>query len=373
MLSSLLGIRLILWMGATVPRPAPPEMLQALSSVEVRNDSQSQSGDGFELTFSLSKDKMGEYNLLCSGSLEPFNRVIIGVLLGVTPEVLIDGIITRHQVNPSNDPGKSTLVVSGTDISVMLDLEEKSDGHANQPDFLIATKILASYGIYGIVPEVTPTTDVPIMVQRVPRQGETDFRFLQRMARRNGFVFYIEPLTFGVNTAHFGPENRLSIPQPALSIGLGEFTNVKTLSFSNDAMAPVGSEGSIVEPMTRTSLPMPRLPTLRVPPLARNPVSARRRVIQRQMANRNPTQAAVTSAASSTNSPEPVEGQGELDTVRYGHALRARKLVGVRGAGLSYDGYYYVKSVVHRIQKGEYTQSFVLSREGTGALLPVVR
>ena len=28
------------------------------------------------------------------------------------------------------------------------------------------------------------------------------------MAERNGFVFYIEPLTFGVNTAYWGPENR---------------------------------------------------------------------------------------------------------------------------------------------------------------------
>ncbi len=373
MLSGLLGIRLILWMGATVPRPAPPEMLQALESVEVRNDSQSRSGDGFELNFTLSKDKMGEYNLLDSGSLKAFNRVIIGVLFGVTPEVLIDGIITRHQITPSSDPGKSTLTVSGADISVMLDLEEKSDGHANQPDFLIATKILADYCTYGIVPDITPTTDMPIMLQRVPRQSETDYRFLQRMATRNGFVFYIEPLTFGTNIAHFGPENRLSIPQPALSIGLGEFTNVKTLSFSNDAMAPVDSEGSIVEPITRTSLPMPQMPTLRVPPLARNPVSPRRKTISRQMANRNPAEAAVASVASITNPPEPVEGRGELDAVRYGQVLRARRLVGVRGSGLSYDGFYYVKSVVHRIRKGEYTQSFTLSREGTGALLPVVR
>ncbi len=371
MLSSLLGIRLILWLGATVPRPASPEMLRALTGVEVMNDSQS--GDGFELTFTLAKDMLGEYNLLNGGSLEPFNRVIIGIVLGVIPEVLIDGIITRHQINPSNDPGKSTLTVSGADISVMLELEERNERYVNLPDFLIATRILASYARYGIIPDVTPTTEVPIMVQRIPRQWETDSRFLQRMARRNGFVFYIEPLTFGASKAHFGPENRLSVPQPALSVGLGEFTNVKTLSFNNDAMAPVDSEGSFVEPMTRMSLPLPHLPTLRVPPLARSPVNARRRTIQRQMANRNPAQAAVASVASSTNSPEPVEGQGELETVKYGHVLRARRLVGVRGSGISYDGFYYVRSVTHRIRKGEYTQSFTLSREGTGALLPVVR
>jgi hypothetical protein len=371
MFSSLLGIRLILWMGATVPCPAPLEVLSALNSVQVINDSQN--GDGFEIKFNLTKDKMGEYSLISHGSLEPFNRVIIGVLLGVTPEVLIDGIITRHQLIPSNEPGKSILTVSGADISIMMDLEEVNKSHENQPDFVIATKILADYAEYGIVPQTTPTTDVPIMLQRIPRQFETDFRFLQRMARRNGFVFYIEPITFGANKAYWGPENRLSIPQPALSINLGEFSNINSLSFSNDSMAPVDSEGCFVEPITRMSLPAPRLPSLRVPPLSRNPASARRKIIQRQMANMNPSQAAAASVSAATNSPEPVEGQGELDTVRYGHVLRARGLAGVRGAGLTYDGYYYVKSVTHKIGKGEYTQSFTLSRDGTGALLPVVR
>ncbi|OPY54271.1 MAG: hypothetical protein A4E49_01090 [Methanosaeta sp. PtaU1.Bin112] len=371
MLSSLLGIRLVLWMGATVPRPAPLEVLSALASVEVNNDSQH--GDGFEIKFNLTKDKLGEYNLLSSGSLEPFNRVIIGVVLGVTPEVLIDGIITRHQLLPSNEPGKSILSVSGADVSIMMNLEEVNKSHENQPDFVIAAKILASYAEYGILPQITPTTDVPIMLQRIPRQCETDYDFLQRMAKRNGYVFYIEPVTFGVNKGYWGPENRLSIPQPALSINLGEFSNINSLSFSNDSMAPAESVGSFVEPITKMSLPSPRLPSLRVPPLSRNPANARRRTIQRQMANMNPSQAASASVSASTNSPEPVEGQGELDTVKYGHVLRARGVAGVRGAGLSYNGYYYVKSVKHKIEKGEYKQFFTLSRDGTGALLPVVR
>ena len=41
-------------------------------------------------------------------------------------------------------------------------------------------------------------------------------------------------------------------------------------------------------------------------------------------------------------------------------------------SGTSYDGFYYVRRVTHTIRHGTYTQSFTLSREGTGALLPVV-
>ena len=63
---------------------------------------------------------------------------------------------------------------------------------------------------------------------------------------------------------------------------------------------------------------------------------------------------------------------GEVDTARYGAILFPRQLVGLRGVGLSYDGLYYVKSVSHAIKRGEYKQSFELSREGTISTTPVV-
>ena len=131
----------------------------------------------------------------------------------------------------------------------------------------------------------------------MPRQHETDLRFIQRMARRNGYVFYIEPLTLGATTAYFGPENRLGLPQPALSIDMGTATNVKSLSFTNDALAPVGAKGSFVEPITKTSIPIPPLPSLRVPPLAASPAAARRTTLMRQTASQNPGQAATTALA----------------------------------------------------------------------------
>ena len=43
--------------------------------------------------------------------------------------------------------------------------------------------------------------------------------------------------------------------------------------------------------------------------------------------------------------------------LRYGRVLQARRLVGVRGAGMAFDGLYYVQSVTHTIKRGEYKQS----------------
>lgn len=370
MLTSLIGIRLILLAGKTVPLPASYDTMAALSSVEVTNDAEQ--GDGFQITFTLSKNNPTDYNLLQSGALEPFNRVIIGVLLGALPEVLIDGIITHHQLAPSNEPGGSTLTITGKDVSVMLDLEEKNESYPNQPDFLIVTQLIARYAQYGLVPQPAPTTDVPIMLQRIPRQNETDLKFIKRMAERNGFVFYIEPLTFGVNTAYWGPENRLSLPQSALTMNMGHATNVKRLDFSQDALAPTTTAGTFVEPITKTSIPIPSLPSLRIPPLVPSPTEARRKLLMRNTANQNPLQAATTALAASTRSPDSVRGQGEIDSVRYGHVLRARKLVGVRGVGFTYDGLYYVRRVTHSISRGQYSQKFTITREGTGSLLPVL-
>ena len=68
-----------------------------------------------------------------------------------------------------------------------------------------------------------------------------------------------------------------------------------------------------------------------------------------------------------------VTATGELDALRYGDVLQARGVVGVRGAGSTYDGNYYVKRVTHVLGDGEYRQRFTLTREGVGALTPLVR
>jgi hypothetical protein len=69
---------------------------------------------------------------------------------------------------------------------------------------------------------------------------------------------------------------------------------------------------------------------------------------------------------------EAVTGQGTLNVLRYGRILKARGLVGVRGAGLAFDGLHYVKSVTHQIKRGEYKQSFSLSRNGLISTVPRV-
>jgi hypothetical protein len=364
------GIRLQLLIGPTVPVPAPYAVMDALLELEVRNDARQR--DVLQMTFSLGKESLLDFGLLRDGLLDPPNRVIIAVIIGVLPQVLIDGVITDHQVVPSYEPGQSRLIVTGEDISRQLDLEEKSTTHPNQPDSAIVTNIIASYASYGLTPVVTATTDVPIEVDRVPSQQGTDLAYIQRLAERNSFVFYIEPTNVpGVNTAYWGAENRLGLPQPALTINMGSETNVDQPSFNYNALGPVKPQVTIWEPLTGQAISIP-VPDLLQPSLASRPTAALRTTIRRDTANLNPIQAALRALVSASQGADAVTVNGQVDAVRYGHALRARRLVGVRGAGQTYSGNYYVQRVTHRIRRGEYKQSFVLTREGRGASSPTV-
>jgi hypothetical protein len=366
-LENVLGVRLLLWSGDPIPTPSP-SLLPALRSVEVTNDADST--DGFQLTFALTKDDFGGYDVL--DALAPGTRVWLGAVIGVVPEPLIDGVVERHDLTPSGQPGASTLTVTGTTVSSLMGLEEKDQPHPNQPDFVIVAATLMNYPLLGFVPQLTPSNDVPIEIERTPQQRETDLALIRRLAEANGFVFYTEPVTFGVNLAYWGPVVRTGLPQQRLTLGLGSHRNVEHLSFGYDSLAPEGASGSFVEPITKTRIPIPALPALRLPPLSASPAPARRTTLLRSTGNAGPVEAALASVAAATAAPEAVSGEGSLDTGRYGGVLRARRLVGVRGAGRDYDGYYYVKRVTHSITRSSYRQSFSLSREGTGSLTPVV-
>ena len=57
---------------------------------------------------------------------------------------------------------------------------------------------------------------------------------------------------------------------------------------------------------------------------------------------------------------------------QHGIGMQEKQLVGVRGAGIAYDGLYYVDSVTHNLKRGEFKQSFQLTRNGLVSITPRV-
>ena len=377
----LLGIHLALLVGPTVAVPAPAPLAEALQGVEVTHSDEERSG--FQITFQTGRGgpiALPDYPLMGNPLLKTFNRVVIAVAFGAVPRVLVDGIITHKELSPGNEPGTSTLTVTGEDLSLVLDREERSAEHPAQDETIIANKIILGYAQYGLVPMVIPplAVDPPIPVERTPVQQGTDLDYLVEMARRHAYVFYIMPGPVPMtNTAYWGPPVRAGLPQRALSVDLGSATNVSSINFRHNAVSPTLVSGRVQDRTTNTSVPVQTFASSRVP-LSLRPtwLTERSNVRRRQFrqGGLNVSQAfARAQAEADASVDDTVVAEGELDALRYGGPLQPRGLVGLRGAGFSYDGLWYVKRVTHNIRKEEYRQSFTLSRDGEGSTTPVVR
>ncbi len=366
-----LGTRLQLFVGNLVPLPASYAVVDAMRSIDIRTSDAGQ--DGFQITFAIGRDTPLGSNLLTLGTFEPLTRVVVLVIHQGMPHVLIDGVVTDHQVVPSNRPGESQLHVTGVDIGLRLDLEQKNRVWKNRADFMIVNEILLEYLQYGIVPNVTPTADFPIETQRVPSQQGTDLQYIRELARRNGFSFYFEPTPVpGVVTAYWGPEKRLGLPQRALSMNMGPFTNVdQPIHFRYDALRGTAPQVTITDPILGLRIPIP-LPNITTVPLAARPSPALRKTLPRDTAGESTSQAISRGLSELASGANAVEATGQVELARYGAILKARALVGVRGAGFDYDGTWYTRSVDYHIERGKFTQSFTLTREGRGAFPPVV-
>jgi hypothetical protein len=375
---SLLGTHLTLLLGPTVPVPAPPGFLEDFERAEITHRDEGRSG--FQVTFRVGRTSADllDYALLASPLLRPMNRLVLVITFNCIPQVLMDGIITDQQFAPGSRAGESTLTVTGEDVSVMMDLEEKSAEHPAQPEAVIALKIIASYAQYGLIPMVIPppSIDIPLPTERVPVQQGTDLEYLREMAGRFGYVFYITPgpapLT---NTAYWGPPVRMGVPQKAISINMGPNSNADIPSFRYDSLATTFVAGQVQDRMLNQTLPVrtfasTRLPLVSQPAWATQPHTRTRQFRQSGL---NTVQAYTRAQAEiDASTDRVVEVTGELDAARYEALLRPRGLVGLRGAGYSYDGFYYVKSVTHNVRKGEYKQNFTLTREGLGSISPAV-
>ena len=369
------GIKLSLRVGP-VPIPAPSALVEALSSVSV----QAGSGDtqsGFEMTFDLpARSPLRTLFLLTGGGSLPLMRVVLVVQIGGRAESIIDGVTTNVETQPG-EGGVGKLVVKGKDLSALMDIIEIPGlPFPAMPPAVRVLVILAKYAAFGVIPLVIPSIveDVPIPVERIPQQRGSDYAYVSELARQCGYVFYLEPGPApATSKAYWGPEIRVGEPQPALSVNMDALSNVDELSFNFDKEKKTMPIVYFQELLSKApiGLPIPDISPLN-PPLGLVPPLPPQIVNLDDTAQKGPLGALMAGLAYAGQHSDSVFGQGRLDVARYGRLLKSRRLVGVRGAGLPFDGLYYVKSVSHDIKRGEYKQSFTLARNALISTVPTV-
>jgi len=196
------------------------------------------------------------------------------------------------------------------------------------------------------------------------------------VADRCGYIFYVDPGPLpGQSIAYFGPNIRIPVPQPALNINMDAETNVESMSFSLDGLAKEVLIVTIMDPITgKIPIPIP-IPNINLlqPPLGLRPTPPAKICFSDDLTKEKvPGLLNRVLGRLIKGSNNAITVSGSLNVLRYGHVLRSRMLVGVRGAGIAYDGLYYVDSVTHDLKRGEYKQSFQLSRDGLISNTPKV-
>jgi hypothetical protein len=360
------NFQLLLRVGGVLTAPAPQPLLDALQSAQVTSSAGARSG--FQLTFAVSKRSPITQTLLPSGLLDPPARIILATVVGGVTDVLMDGVITRHELTPGDAPGSSTLTVTGEDLTVLMDLKHVRECFPAMPLNLRVLRILLKYAQYGIVPAPVPPVifNIPNPVLTIPVQSDTDLAYINALAAEAGYTFFLIPGPVpGVSTAYWGPEARVGLVQPALTVDSGTGTDVDSLSFSFDGLARTQYTVTLTEPFTKLGIdvPIPDVSLLRPPLAVRQAVTLKQEPLP-DLSGRPLVDVVLRGLSKTTQASDAVSGQGKLDVLRYGHVLKARNLVGVRGAGLAYDGLWFVSSVTHDLKRGGYTQSFNLTRDG---------
>jgi len=376
------SVQLRLLVGPIVPLTPPRAVMDALTEVEVKVIDVGQSG--FKLTFSIDKQSpLQILFLLTGGAALLFMRVVIAVVVNGTTTVLIDGVITDNSIAPGDKGSNSTLTLMGKDLTVLMD-QSKMSGFpfpAMPAEARIAL-LLLKYAIFVVVPLVIPSVllFVPLPIDQIPSQQGTDLEYIRYLAEQAGYVFYIEPGPIpGISRAYWGPQIKVGSAQPALSADLDAYTNVEGLRFSFDQEKNKIPLIYIYNSQTGISFPIPLPPITPlnpplglIPPLPTNLLPPDLSPFGDDLAKRPIPQAIMMGLARSAQNAEAVSCDGSLDVTRYRGVLQARQLVGVRGAGPAFDGLYYVKSVTHKIKRGEYKQDFTLTRNGLVSTVPTV-
>jgi phage protein D len=337
------------------------DLYEDITSVEVELDDELPAM--FRLRLPLALQENGAWTLLDDARLRVWNDVTILAGLDGDLEPLISGRITHVRPTFDPDPTLCVLDIWGLDRSVLLDREDKLKDWPNKKDSDIAVEI---FDAYGLDYEVEDTDVIHDDVISTVIQRETDWQFLNRLARRNGFECFVEG-----RKGYFRRPSLTGRPQALLAVHFGDETNVNSFSLEVNALTPAHVAMYQVErsgkEIVQVSVESSHARTLGAsgPPVK---------------AGVNPGvivlgQTTTTGVAEMTGVCRGlfeqqswfVTGQGEIAANELGAVLRPRRTVTIKGIGETYSGVYLVSHVTHTFSEDGYVQSFDVKRN---ALMP---
>jgi len=308
--------------------------------------------DNFDLSLFDREDLAGGAVLEVSwgypGNMAPPRRVVVRKLKGFT-----------------------TLTLEGRATSVLMDREGKTRAWENLSRADVARAVAEEHGYEGTLVDVEDTGEV---LEVINQTGETDARFLRRLASREEFEFYVDDGGF-----HFHERRQSAAPTHVFTWyadpGRGDVVSVNVESDLGRRAGRVTVRGR--DPLTRTTIDQ----TVNNDSAERETLAEVLEVVDPEtgattLETRNAT-ASVQPTSATTGERAEREAQArfrrsERGTVKLSMrvvgdpTLHAKSIVEVRGISGLLSGKYYVTDVKHVVSSSGYVCELKLTRDGSG-------
>jgi hypothetical protein len=348
-----------------------PTLLQQLVRAEVRESDSDPTV--ISLRFKMVQQPTGEIFPLDDDLFVPAASLDFDLAApGGLPERLFSGKVTHIRPHFETIESNCYVEVLGMDAAAVMDVEDRAIAYPDATESDAARQIFQRNGITANVTE-TPAKhldDHQLLVQR-----ESDWRFLRRMARRNGFVCFLEhDPSAGEVVAYFGPPKVDANPQADL-VMLRDGTNLLWFDIQREMVAPVRHAGAAIDPIAKRivrSTDDPISTTLGADDAAAATEDqlSQQGVDEATALLRDPTplDAAIRQAGSAATDRDRflLEARGELDPELYRGLLRARRPVLVKGVGKAMAGVWYARAVRTTLHDAKLSQTFTFTRNATG-------
>jgi len=319
----------------------------------------------FQLVYSEDIDGAGDLPHLSDARLGPGSDIMVVAGAPDGPQCLIKGPVHGQRIVLAHGGEGSSVEVRGSDTSITLDRESKTEVWAEGPDSMAVQAILQRQ--YSASIDVEKTHSEYQDSKHALAQCATDFDFVTMLARRNGANFWITCNELGIETAHFKRPDTAQDAAYTLTINQDPPT-VTEVEIEWDTEAPVSAVLRGIDPASKSVLNGD---------VAQSPLSPLG----------NKALSAVAAGASSIHIAPPADSAGNLksrgesaliDAGWFVHArcntsvealggiVRPHTVVTLAGAGSRHSGDYYVANVRHEIDAEAHRMNLTLIRNAWG-------
>jgi len=306
----------------------------------------------------------GDFPLLKDASIGAGSEVSVLVPTDDATACLVKGPVYGQQIQFKHGGSGSTLSVQGADSLIKLDREDKVAAWNNLTDSAAVSSILTDA---GLVADIDPTQAGHMESKHTLVQRESDLSFIRRLARRNGYHFWLTCDEFGIETAHFKRPKLDGQTECDLIINLTEPRfNVTDLDISWDVERPTSTTSIELDLNTKSDLTgsAQQSPLTALGGTALSTIATGSRIAHVYAPADDNGDLQARSEGTLIEAGFFMHATGTTTLSALKKVLRAHTLVNLRGVGTRHSGTWFCSAVRHSIDSSEHIMQFDLIRNG---------